>query len=145
MLLFVLYAQVISAPHLVPYGLIIIPLFDFLSGGDITRLDSEGITWEYAMESVPLWRQLLLRFYMYQVTERRVLLGRYSTDPGGFRAEETYNSYFDLIRRLVPPQDRMEWDMRKNTCKEFCDFMGLRGPALCKEEKPLEKVAINVM
>jgi len=40
-----------------------------------------------------------------------------------FETEEEYNSWFEEIRQMIPPANRMECDPRKTTFEDLCEFL----------------------
>jgi len=39
--------------------------------------------------------------------------------------EEEYNEYLQKVKQLVPPERLIEWDMKKNTFEDLCQFLGM--------------------
>ena len=40
--------------------------------------------------------------------------------------EEDYNQFFEKVRQTVPKDRLFEWDPRRNTMEELCEFMEIR-------------------
>lgn len=56
----------------------------------------------------------------------RRVVPRYSSGLRDFpQNAEEYYAFYQKIRDMVPPERLFEWDMRKNTYEELCEFVGI--------------------
>eukprot|EP00415_Alexandrium_ostenfeldii_P000809 UN0809 len=54
--------------------------------------------------------------------------------------QERHTAFFEQIQKIVPPQDRMDFDVRKNTYEDLCKFLGMKE---CRRSGKLPR-AINL-
>jgi len=59
------------------------------------------------------------------------------------KAESEYYEGFEAVRKAIPPEDLFEWDMKKHTMADLCNFLGVDLPE-CRKPGTLPK-GINVM
>merc|ERR1712032_543741 len=119
---------------MMPYGLMLIPFFNWMSGGAINRFKSEGLPIEYVMDDATFLESVAIKFYQYQINERQILHMKYTH--GGMwipRSQQEYESYFDTVERQVPKERLMIVDVRTVTYKQLCDFVGIQSPK-CTED-----------
>merc|ERR1712032_23208 len=120
-----------NAPHLLPWGALVIPALDMLSGGDLTKFLSSGHPNTFATgPAVRFWHNICFG--------RRVISHFKSPLSKSFNDEADFLGYFEDIRRYVPEKDRMEWNMKKNTPRDLCDFIGIKDHPGC--EKPMPRI-----
>merc|ERR1712032_1230506 len=124
-------AYLFNCIHLMPWGVVLFPALDAISGGAIDSFFRNGEPNAYA-------KGLPLKYTMTQIGTRQVGARHRSKLTYQNFTKESYYAWFDEVRRRVPANDRMEWSVKKNTLKDLCDFLGIRGHPGC--EKPMPRV-----
>jgi len=129
------YGMLVGAPLLLPYNVILVPLFDLLSGGDITKWLSTG-------QPAPALAEegVARKFFRQSVGCRRWFMNMVGGMDVWYDTREAYDGYFEEARRRIPPERLLEWDMRRHTMRDLCDFLGIAGHPQCEAPGTLPKV-----
>merc|ERR1711941_212357 len=87
---------------------------------------------------------LSVRYYHNQVFGRfAVAHGLSGLNGKMYYTESEYFEYFESVRRYVPEKDRMDWNMKKHTLKDLCDFVGIKDHPGCS--KPMPRVTVEIL
>jgi len=134
-LIYYIYGLLCSAPHLLPYNYVLFPLFDRLSGGDITK-------WLHTGQPAPTLagEGLARKFFRQSIGARRWWHHMRGGLHDVYQSREEYEAFFDEARRRVPPHRFFEWDMKRHTMKDLCMFLNISGHEGCDLPGPLPKV-----
>merc|ERR1712032_422161 len=105
-----------------------------MSGGHVEKVMREGTSLTFSTGAS-------LRFYHNQVYNRHDFSIMHGGMPVWIHNEEEYLEFFENIRRHVPAKDRMEWNFKKHTMKDLCEFLGIKGHPGC--DQPVPRVTIE--
>jgi len=135
--LFIYSASLIAnSIQLLPWGALILPAFNMVTGGHIDNVLRNGTSLTFS-------RGASLRFYHHMVFNRHDLSHANSGIAKYIWNKWYYLRFFEQIRERVPAKDRMEWNMKNNTPKDLCDFLGIKGHPGCN--KPLPRVKVEIL
>merc|ERR1712107_82857 len=96
----VLFSWIISPPHMMPYGVILIPFFNWISGGAVQRFKRQGLPIEFVMDDTNFIESVGIKFYQYQINERQIFHMRYTQGASIMPGNETsFKQYYDDMER----------------------------------------------
>eukprot|EP00928_Gymnodinium_smaydae_P007041 TRINITY_DN12520_c0_g1_i1.p1 TRINITY_DN12520_c0_g1~~TRINITY_DN12520_c0_g1_i1.p1 ORF type:complete len:248 (+),score=48.78 TRINITY_DN12520_c0_g1_i1:431-1174(+) len=127
-----LYMPLRSSIDLLPWNMLLVPLVDHLSGGNITRALQEG----WRMPQRPLEEPALALAFTLFLFRRNVLPMEIQAFFQPTFDEASYKAYWEEALRRIPAEDRMEWDMTKHGARDLCAFLNIEGPR-CEGTSPL--------
>eukprot|EP00415_Alexandrium_ostenfeldii_P001196 UN1196 len=114
----ILVGIVMYSMHFLPWTVLLFYL-DPLAGSPVEKMMREGgppVTQHYP---------LFLAWYHTATNTRRILM-HWSVGLGiHMPSEVDYDDYFDRVRRVVPKENLLEWDMKRNTWEDLCKFVGV--------------------
>jgi len=134
----IIQAYFYSSIHLLPWGALIMPALNLIRGGELDEFLRSGASVTYS-------RGLAVRYYHNQMFPRHVFAHAMSgiIPEMYYYTEEQYYEYFERVRGYVPQKDRMEWNMKKHTLKDLCEFLGIKDHPGCKE--PMPRVTVELL
>lgn len=125
--------------HLLPWAALVMPLIELLFGRPIHSLLTTADPLFYESDSP------FVTYMHRQMNQRRIMEHWASglTD-ASFVTKRKWVDYWDMIREVVPEENRLSFNMKKMGYKELCDFLGVEHPN-CRVTGALPKLKINIL
>mmetsp|Transcript_39051 Transcript_39051/g.78778 ORF Transcript_39051/g.78778 Transcript_39051/m.78778 type:complete len:332 (+) Transcript_39051:136-1131(+) len=121
--------------HVLPYQALVYPALDALTGNTLLSIASSGRSWFDDEDAMTM-------LYNHGISERRVIQHLKSGLSFRTHSERDYEAYWEEARRRIPKERLLEFNMKKSTAKDLCDFLKVEGPACDPELLPNEKILL---
>jgi len=99
-----------------PYNALVLPAWDALMGNRLLRTVSTGRSWKYEEHDT-----VALSTLNHGEFERRVI--QHMNLVHTVHSQEDYNAFWEEGKRRIPKERLLEFNMKRNTVRDLCDFL----------------------
>merc|ERR1712151_2974 len=135
----------VTSMHILPWNAFIFPWLDPLMGGPIEDHMRNGRPFHKGTLNYFNAEHPLVMLWRMQFFERRVCQHIMSGFLSPSYNETMYNDYWAWIKKRVPAERRLHFNMRKHGHKDMCKFLNISGNPMCEHKGPIPYRGVSLL